>query len=207
MLDVHKILLARNFLGAVFPVLDFGFLSFEGNHLKCLFAFLSGANVNAVAAAEAVEHANLLAEVHTLHCLRCKHFERCSLEACNLLVGHYERAYASVRANECTLVALDTVIGIPNRNECSHTTFFVCRSALFPCAVFEAFVSRNRQEVSVLCINRTYNVGDEFRLVAYNFGIVWKVCPCRVDVELLVFYAAVYCLVVLVYHVLAFLTV
>ena len=76
LLDVHKILLARNFLGAVFPVLDFGFLSFEGNHLKCLFAFLSGANVNAVAAAEAVEHANWLAEVHTLHCLRCKHFER-----------------------------------------------------------------------------------------------------------------------------------
>ncbi len=206
-LDVNEILLGGNFLNAIFPVVGFAELSFKWNHCKSLFAFLAWADIGAVAAAETVENINLLNIVHAFHCFRSKHVKSFALEILNFFVCHYERTDGSVRTAEGTLVALDTVVGIPNGNESCYATFFVSCCALFPSTVDRGFVSRNREKISVLCIDGTHELGNVFRFVALDFCIVGKISPLRVNGKLFVLATTLNSLEVLVNNILTFLSV
>ena len=200
-------LFAGYVLHAVFPVSGFVHLSFEGHHFESLVALHTGTNVGTVTATQAVEHVNLLNEVHTLHGGRSLHFEGFALEAVQFFVGEYERTDGSVRTYEVALVTLDTVFFVPYRNECSHTALFVSSSTLFPSTVFRHLECANGEQVAVLSIDGAYEVRDVSGFVAYFLFVLRKVCPCGVDSQLLVFAAAVNSLVVLVDNVLTLLAI
>ena len=154
-----------------------------------------------VAAAETVHDAHLHAELHALELCRSQHVELSSVEACSFLLVHNEWADGSVRTNEGTLVTLDTVLAVPSRNEGRHTTLLVSSCALLPHTVLVALVSRNWEEVAVLCVDRTNELVDEFRIVVSLNWISWEVLPCWINVELLVLATAVNGCVVHVHNV------
>ncbi len=208
-LDVDEVLLALDVGHAVFPRSLLVELSLKRTHLESLHALLAGTNVNAVAAAEAVEDVDSLNETHTLEGRtesrdrafgsegRCRYF---------CFVKH-EGTDRSVRTYICALVALDTVLFEPFGNECGHAALLVGCSALLPCAVGDILEGGYGEQVAVLSIDRTYDFVDEGGIVVLSLGSVLKRCPCGIDVELVVFAAAVNGLVVLVYHVLTLLAV
>ena len=112
-----------------------------------------------------------------------------------------------MRTNESTLVALDTLFSIPNRNECRNTALFVSGSTLGPGSVFDTLECTNGKEVAVLGGNRTHDIGDKFRLVLGLSNVCGELCPCGIHNEFLVFTATVNGSVVLVDHILSLLTV
>ena len=71
--------------------------------------------------------------MHTLHSGRSLHLDGVeTVEGGELIVGQNERTDGSVRANEGALVTLDTVLRIPNGNECFHTTLLVGGGTVLP---------------------------------------------------------------------------
>jgi len=112
-----------------------------------------------------------------------------------------ERTDGSVRTNVSTLVTLDTVFGIPCRNECGNTAFFILGSTLFPSTIFDTLECRYRQQVTVLSIDRTNYFVDESRIVVGSLFVVGQVSPCRIDSQLLVFATTVNGSIVLVHNV------
>ena len=113
-----------------------------------------------------------------------------------------------MRTNIRTLVTLDTVVSGPNRNEGRHTTFLELGSSCRPCTVLDALERANREEVTVLTVDRTNDLGDELRLVAVVLsGISRQARPCGIDSQLLILAAAVHSCVVLINDILALLAV
>ena len=200
-------LLAGDVFHAVVTILGHGHLTVEGNHLKGFVATHAGADVGTVAAAQTVEHVDLLNEVHTLHGSRGFHFERTACKVFGFYVGHHKRTDGGVGANKGALVTLDTVVGFPNRYKGGHTSLLVGGCALCPGTVFAHLEGAHGEQVAVLGIDGADEVGNVGGLVTDNLFVLGQVGPSGVYGELLVFAAAVYGLVVLVYHVLTLLAV
>ena len=200
-LDVYQTLLRAYVSHTVRPVVSFSQLTFQRSHRQRLVALESRTDIGTVTATQTVENINLHTELHTLHCSRSFHIQH--REVCTLLffVIQNERTDRSVRTNISTLVTLDTVCFIPNRNKCSYTTFFIFCSALMPCTVFDTLESRNLQQIAILCIDRTNYFVDECRIIVYNLFIIRQVSPCRINSQLVVFATTVNSCIVFVYNI------
>ena len=130
-------MLALYVLYEVVPTCSLGIVAGERNHRKRLALLrIAGTYVGAVAASETVENARLYDEVHTLHCGWSLHLDGSAVEAFKFFVSQNERTDGSVRTNVSTLVALDTVFGVPFRNKCLDTALLISRRAVLPCAVY-----------------------------------------------------------------------
>ena len=203
-------LLGSYVLYAVIPVSSLAELALEIDHSKCLACLrITRTNIDTVTATEAVHHADLHTEVHTLHGSRSFHLAGSStVEACEFFLIEHERTDTSVRTNIRTLVTLDTVVSSPNRNEGRHTTFLELSGSCRPCTVLDALERANREEVTVLTVDRTNDLGDELRLVAVVLsGISRQFRPCGIDSELLILTTAVHRSVVLINDILTLLAV
>ena len=194
---------------AVVPVFLHVELGLEGFHLESLHALLAGADVNAVAAAEAVEHVDGLDETHAGELLA-------DCGECLVLghggVGHlagveHERTDGGVGADVCALVALDTVLFIPFGNEGCHTAFLVGGGAVGPVAVGDVVEVRYLEQVAVLGVDGAHQTCHELGVVVLGHGVVGQVLPGGINVETVVFAAAVNCREVLVDDVLTLLAV
>ena len=200
-------LLGLDILDAISPIGILSHLGFERLHDKSLVAAHTRADVGTVAATEAVEHVDLLTEVHALHGGGSLHFKRRCGEAFHFLFVHHERTDGCVRADICTLVTLDTVLGNPLGNECGDTALLVSGRTLFPRAIDRHFECRNGQQVAVLGIDGTYKVADVDGFVTLHLGIGRQTGPCGINGQLLVFATTVNSLIVLIDDILAFLSV
>ena len=92
-----------------------------------------------------------------------------------------------MRTNKCTLVTLDTVVGIPYGNKACYTTLLVSRSALLPCAVLVTLEGADRKVGSVLGIDGTNKFGDVLGFVVNRCVVGRKVSPCGVNCQYLIF--------------------
>ena len=149
-------------------------LALEGFHLQCLDALLAGAYVYAVAATETVEHVDSLDEAHTLE-RRAEGRDSAGLahgRAFDFVFVEHEGADSCVGAYVCTLVTLYTVFFEPFGHECGNTAFFVCGSALFPCAVGVGGKRAHVEQVAILGVDRTHDIVDEGGVVVVNLGVV-----------------------------------
>ena len=161
-LDVYQVLFALYVFYAVSPVGSFAHLAFQVNHRQSLATLLRVARtyVNAVAATQTVEYVYLHAEGHAVEYL--SYGLQLSEVGTLLLLGvENKRTDGSVRTNVSTLVTLDTVLGIPSRNEGSYATFLILGSTLFPSTVFDTLEGRYRQQVAVLSVDGTNHFVDE----------------------------------------------
>ncbi len=193
-------------------VVPFGLLEhffFESLEFEGLYALLAGANVNAVAAAEAVEHVNALNEAHAVEYLADCGDGTVVAEGClgHFVGGEHERTDGGVGADERTLVTLNAVCGIPVGNVGCNAAFFIFGGALFPDAVGAVNEVLDGQGVAVLGVDGANNAVNEFGVVVGSGFVVGQRCPCGIDCELLVFAAAVNCCIVLVNDVLALLAI
>jgi len=202
---IDEVVLIGNFLLAVFPVLGFEELAFEGLHDES-FLF-SGTYVGAVAATGAVHSANLHAEMHTCHLLGSLHDN--GLHACGsvllLVVGHNNGTDSCVGANEGALVTLDTVLGVPCGDLNGNTAFLVLGSTCGESTVFPAEECGYGEVVTALGNHRTHNLGDELGVGVEvgncEIGGAGEVCPFCGDVDLNDLATTVNSLVVLVNYV------
>jgi hypothetical protein len=112
-----------------------------------------------------------------------------------------------VRTNEGTLVTLNTLLGIPYRNEGSYTALLISRCTLRPCTILVALEGRYGKKVTVLCIDGAYYLVDECRIIVGHLLISGKVAPSSIYYEFLVLTTAIYSSVVLVYDILTLLAV
>ena len=193
---------------AVSPVGSFAHLAFQVNHRQSLATLLRVARtyVNAVAATQTVEYVYLHAEGHAVEYL--SYGLQLSEVGTLLLLGvENKRTDGSVRTNVSTLVTLDTVLGIPSRNEGSYATFLILGSTLFPSTVFDTLEGRYRQQVAVLSVDGTNHFVDESGVVVGHLFVVGQVGPCGINGELLVFATAVNGSIVLVHYVFTLLTI
>ena len=177
-------------------------------HGQCFATLLriTRTDVSTVSATQTVENINLDTECHTVEYFTyC--FQLFELSTLLFFCIENERTDRSVRTNVCTLVTLDTVFRIPFGNKCSNTTFFVFSSTLIPSTVFDTLECRYRQQITVLCIDRTNYFIDECRVVVFNFCIIRQVSPCRVNSQLFVFTTTVNGSIVLVDNVFTLLAV
>ena len=175
-------LFSLHVFSTVSPVVSFSQLAFEVFHCQCFATLLriTRTDVSTVTATQTVENVNLDTECHTVEYFTyC--FQLFELSTLLLFSIEYERTDRSVRTNVCTLVTLDTVFWIPFRNECGYTTFFVFRSTLIPSTVFDTLECRYRQQVTILCIDRTNYFVDECRIVVFSFCIIRQVSPSRIN--------------------------
>ena len=201
-------LFSLHVFSTVSPVFSLSQLAFEVFHCQCFATLLriTRTDVGTVTATQTVENVYLHTECHAFECLtHC--FQLSELSALLLFSVEYERTDRSVRTNVCTLVTLDTVFSIPFRNECSYTTFFVFSSSLIPSTVFDTLECRYRQQVTVLCIDRTNYFVDECRIVVFSFCVIRKVSPSRINSQSLVFTTTVNGSIVLVNNVFTLLAV
>ncbi len=207
--NVNEVLLGSNVLYAVVPVVLHFKLGFERLHFESLHALLAGTYVNAVAAAKTVEHVDSLNKAHAFECRTERGNRACFAEGSSLYLClvENERTDRSVRTYICTLVALYTVLFEPFGHESCHTAFLVCSCTLLPGSVRNILEVGNLKQVTVLCVDRTYYLVDEGRIVIACLGIIGKLCPCGVNGKLVVFATTVYSLIVLVNDILAFLSV
>ncbi len=138
-LDVNEVLLGSNVLYAVVPVVLHFKLGFERLHFESLHALLAGTYVNAVAAAETVEHVDSLNKAHAFECRTERGNRACFAEGSSLYLClvENERTDRSVGAYICALVALYAVLFEPFGHESCHTAFLVCSCTLLPGSVGE----------------------------------------------------------------------
>ena len=201
-------LFALHIFSAVSPVFSFSQLAFEVFHGQCLATLLriTRTDVGTVTATQTVENVYLNTECHSIECFTYS-FQLFELSTLLFFSIEYERTDRSVRTNICTLVTLDTVFSIPFGNKCGNTTFFVFRSTLIPSTVFDTLECRYRQQVTVLCIDRTNYFVDECRIVVFCFCIIRQVSPSWIDSQSLVFTTTVNGSIVLVNNVFTLLAV
>ena len=112
-----------------------------------------------------------------------------------------------MRTNECTLVALDAVVGVPYGNEACYATLLVGGCALFPSAVLVVLVGADGQVGTILSVDGTHELRDELGFVIDGSLVGWQVSPSRINRQHLVLAAAVNSCKVHVHHVLALLAV
>ena len=147
--------------------------------------------------------------MHALESLRSLHFQGSTLEAFCLRVVENERTDGSVRADECTLITLDTVLRIPYRNHGLNATLLVGCCSVLPCAVdcTVLYEVADLQKVTSLCVHRTDKLLNECWSVVFLLVVVRQVSPCRVNGKFLVLTASVNGSVVHVDDILTLLTV
>ena len=201
-------LLACYLFNTVIPVRNLVQLAFQMFHSQSLATLLriTRTDVGTVTATQTVENVNLDTECHTVEYFTYS-FQH--LEVCTLLLFSIqnERTDRSVRTNISTLVTLDTVFSIPFGNESSYTTFFVFSCTLIPSTIFDALKCRYRQQVTILCIDRTNYFVNECRIVVFSLSVVSQVNPSRINGQLLVFTTTVNGSIVLVYDIFTLLAV
>ena len=112
-----------------------------------------------------------------------------------------------MRTNISTLVTLDTLSSIPNWNECTYTTLLELGSARMPCAILDALERRNWKQVTILCVDWTYNLVDECVAISVNLWLSSEACPCWINSKLLVFATTINGSIVLVHNVLTLLAI
>ena len=208
-LDIYQVGFVADFFDAVIP---FGLnceLAFQRLHLQSLDSLLAGAYVCTVAAAEAVENVDGLDEACAGHGLadggQCAVFA----ERCGLHFGciEHEGTDGSVGAYKCTLIALDTVLGIPFGDEGGHTAFFVAGGGVVPCSIGIGLEVADFEQVAVLCVDGTYDVAYKCRSVVHGDFVVGELCPCGIYAQGVILATAVYGCIVFVDNVLTFLAV
>ena len=115
-----------------------------------------------------------------------------------------------MRADECTGVALDTVLCLPLRNLDCDTSLFVSRSTGRNGSVSHFHECAYRKSVSALCIDHIGDVLYELRCETVLVRVLELGCDvfpvCR-DLYLDILSASVYCRVVHLHDILAFLPV
>ena len=192
-------LFALYVLCTICPVGCFRQLAFEVLHDQRLATLLriTRTNIGTVTATQTVKNVYLHTESHAFECLTYS-FQLSEVGTLLLFGIQYERTDSSVRTNIGTLVTLDTVFRIPFGNECGNTTLFVFCGSLMPSTVFDTLECRYRQQVAVLCIDRTNYFVDECRVVVFSLSIVCQVSPSRINGQLLVFATTVNGSIVLV---------
>ena len=204
-----------NILHQLIPVLCFLLHVFsigvEGHHGECFAKFrIARANIGTVAASQTVEHRSFNAEVHTLHSCGSLHLDGVEcVETSQFLVGENEGSDGSVRTNECTLVTLDTVVFVPNRNESLHAALLVGGCSVLPRAVNGVVLHkvRNLQQVAGLSIDGANKLFHESGSLVGLGSLVGEVCPFRVNGQLFVFATTVNGSIVHVHNVFALLAV
>ncbi len=112
-----------------------------------------------------------------------------------------------MRTNVSTLVALYAVVRDPFGNESGHAALLIAGGRLLPCAVLDTLEVRHLEQVAVLCVDRTHELVDEFRIVVLHLGILGKIAPRRIDIELGILAATVYGGIVLVHDILTLLAI
>ncbi len=209
LLNVNKVSLRGNLLGTVVPFGLFVELGLEGFHLESLHALLAGTYVNTVRAAETVEHVNALDEAHAgeglADCGDGGVFAEGS--GCHFGLVENERTDGGVRADICALVALYAVLLEPFGNESGHTALLIAGCTLLPCAVGDSLEVRHFQQVAVLRVDGAHDAVDEFGIVVGLNLVVGELSPCGINVQTVVFAAAVNGCEVLVNHILTFLAI
>ena len=148
--------------------------------------------------------------MHTLHSGGSLHLDGVeTVEGSELIVGEHERTDGSVRANEGTLVTLDTVLRIPNGNECLHTTLLVGGCTVLPRTIDGVVLHEvaDLQQVAGLSVDRTNEFLHECGSLVSLLGIVGQVSPCGINHQLLVLVTTVDGSIVHVHNVLTLLAV
>ena len=176
-------------------------------HRQRFVAAHSRTYIHAVAAAQTVEHVNLLHKFKTGEIFAYGRFHVFVAEGSGgLFVGiEQEGTDGSVRTNIRAAVALYAIILVPFRHKGCHAAFFVGCCALRPGAVNTAQEGAYGQRIAVLTVDGNNYVGDELGCVGYRQRAVGKFCPGRVNLQLVIFVAAVYGLIVHVDYILALL--
>ena len=165
----------------VIPILLVVVLRGNGNHFQRILSFFAGTNIHTVAATQAIEHIHLNTESGSfeLFSLRFQQFNAFAQSFLFFFIEN-ERTNGGVRTNISALVALDAVIGIPNRNRNGNAAFFESRCAVFPRSVFATYENRNRQIVSALGVYGANDLLNKFRRIVLLIRINFQICPfCR----------------------------
>ena len=141
--------------------------------------------------------------MHTLECCRSLDVLSSTCIASLLFVSEYEWTDSCVWADERTLVTLDTVLYIPNRNECLYATLLISSGTVLPCAIYGVvlYEVRNLEQVTSLCVDRTNEFLNECRCFILLNWIVSEVSPCWIYSQLFVFTTTVNSSIVLVTNV------
>ena len=188
----------------IVPELLVLFVALHGNHLESLLALLARTNVGAVAASQAVHHVNNLYEGHALEAL-ADGFELVALlegRSGSLGLVHNEGTDGSVRADERALVTLDTVFGLPDGNEGTHTALLIGSGTGIPSTILATLECAHGQQVTVLGVDGTYHVVYKCGSVVGSGTLNGQVAPSGINGQLGVLVTTVNGLVVLVHHVL-----
>ena len=149
--------------------------------------------------------------MHALHSGRSLHLESIcsSCEALQLLVVENEWTDSSVRTDVSTLVTLDTVVLVPNRNEGLNTALLVSGCTNLPrtvdCAVLNKI--RNLQQVASLSVDRTNQLLNECGCVVGLNLIIRQVSPLRLNGQLYILATTIDSGIVLINNVLTLSTV
>ena len=140
-------------------------LGLDGLHHESALALVlcaCRADVRTYAAAGAVQGGYCHGVLHTgqLHCVLDLNGSRSSR---SLVSGHDNRTDNCVRANECTLVTLDTVLGNPLGNVNSDTALLICSGTLGECTVNDVHINEGGYGdlVAALCVYGDLNLVDE----------------------------------------------
>ena len=107
-----------------------------------------------------------------------------------------------MRADECTLVTLDTVLGLPHGNEGTHTALLIGSGTGIPGTVLAALECAHGQQVAVLGVDGTNHVVNKLGSVVGSGAFDIEVAPSGIHSQLGVLVTTVNGLVVLVHHVL-----
>ena len=208
--DIDEVLLGGN-LNELVPVgghlLHVVGIRIEGHHGEGLAKLgIARTDVGTVAAAEAVEHTGLNDKVHALHGGRRLHLKAIqTIKLSQLIVGKHKRTDGSVGTDVSALVALDTVLFIPQGHEGLYAALLIGSGAYVPRAVGGAMLYKvaNLEQVASLSIDGAHELLNECRSVVSLLCLVRQIGPCRVNGKRLVFVAAVNGCVVFVNHVLS----
>ena len=139
-------------------------LSSDGLHLdSCaeLLVLVNGTSLNAESTSHTVEgrycHCKLVVSLKNGLSRKLGNLG----SACCLFLCHSEGTDTSVRTYECTVVTLDTVLGIPLRNGNSNASLLVSRRALREGTVRIGGESTNGERVTLHCANGNNDVVNE----------------------------------------------
>ena len=144
--------------------------------------------------------------MHALHGGRRFHLKALqTVKLSQLIVGKHKRTDGSVGTDVCALVALDTVLFIPQGHEGLYAALLIGSGAYVPRAVSGAMLYKvaNLEQVASLSIDGAYEFLNECRSVVSLLCLVRQIGPCGVNGKRLVFAAAVNGCVVFVNHVLS----
>ena len=203
-------LLALYILSEVVPVSNHLLIVRKRHHFQRLTKFVSRTYICAVTASHTVENAYLDAEVHACHWSWNLHGQCLVIESLHFFLIQYKRTNGCVRANVGTFVALDAVFGCPLGVECFNAALLVGSRTIQHGAVYHIvfYEIGHFQQIAILRVDGAYDFFDVCRNILFrSFFIICKVCPCRVNRQLLILHATFYGGIILVNDVLALVSV